>query len=625
MSDICDDEAIRGLYLSALRTIEIADEREFLTKKYAETTGESAYALKGEFGGMQLRLTWKRGVVEGPATLVANDGSTVCTFSFRDASPHGRATFFCKGARFCSMSVMDGIYMGDCEFFRNGRIFYTGDFFHGDVNGQGILYYPTGSIMYEGEFRYGYADGSGTFHTPEGDEVFSDSWKRGSCANVQTTVVTPPMVVCIQQTRDEEAYTEEIFSRRLSYALPYMKTFDLVPASTPVQNPDVTIKKRMNYTSSDTSDYHSDSAIPIPRGELTRHIRDQQVTVRTSDEDVMALPVVGEEQPAVRPSKRAVKTFKAEVIPSQPVEVFREPRECLQPPPISVPEKYVMVASSDEWKRVPRGVTDLTVDTECFNDPYMKYMKLSQFRHLKSITFNDYCCCDVTTLALRNCQYLESLVVGDDCFSPLGVRNASEYKYVLKALKKDPEGGSFYAGYDYYLASIQIGRQSFLKFSHFSLYLLPNLRSIVIGEVSAYDDVNLGSFNFLSVLTVVLDNLPALESVVIGSYSFTEVRSVTLSNLPALRHLELGHQVFRGDDAWAQNAITLHALPSLSTLILRDSVGCNMRYLSMHDCFSSRERLSFQIGAVFSQNTAVSYEGCPQDAIDMIVQKVRMA
>lgn len=217
MSDICDDEAIRGLYLSALRTIEIADEREFLTKKYAETTGESAYALKGEFGGMQLRLTWKRGVVEGPATLVANDGSTACTFSFRDASPHGRATFFCKGARFCSMSVMDGIYMGDCEFFRNGRIFYTGDFFHGDVNGQGILYYPTGSIMYEGEFRYGYADGSGTFHTPEGDEVFSDSWKRGSCANVQTTVVTPPMVVCIQQTRDEEAYTEEIFSRRLSY------------------------------------------------------------------------------------------------------------------------------------------------------------------------------------------------------------------------------------------------------------------------------------------------------------------------------------------------------------------------------------------------------------------------
>lgn len=57
-----------------------------------------------------------------------------------------------------------------------------------------------------------------------------------------------------------------------------------------MQNPDVTIKKRMNYTSSDTSDYHSDSAIPIPRGELTRHIRDQQVTVRTSDEDVMALP-----------------------------------------------------------------------------------------------------------------------------------------------------------------------------------------------------------------------------------------------------------------------------------------------------------------------------------------------
>lgn len=443
-----------------------------------------------------------------------------------------------------------------------------------------------------------------------------------------------------------------------------MKTFDLVPASTPVQNPDVTIKKRMNYTSSDTSDYHSDSAIPIPRGELTRHIRDQQVTVRTSDEDVMALPVVGEEQPAVRPSKRAVKTFKAEVIPSQPVEVFREPRECLQPPPISVPEKYVMVASSDEWKRVPRGVTDLTVDTECFNDPYMKYMKLSQFRHLKSITFNDYCCCDVTTLALRNCQYLESLVVGDDCFSPLGVRNASEYKYVLKALKKDPEGGSFYAGYDYYLASIQIGRQSFLKFSHFSLYraysvaasrlVLPNLRSIVIGEVSAYDDVNLGSFNFLSVLTVVLDSparsaslpldLPALESVIIGSYSFTEVRSVTLSSSPRARlsrrppraqapragppglprRRRLGAERHHA----ARAAQPLHTHPARQRR-LQHALPEHARWVRLCaftlDCFSSRERLSFQIGAVFSQNTAVSYEGCPQDAIDMIVQKVRMA
>ena len=570
MNNICDDEVIRGLYLSALSTIEIADEREFLTKKYAEASGESVYALKNECDGMQLELTWKKGVVEGPATLLSKDNTTVCEFSFRDSSPHGRATFFCNGTRFCSMSVMDGIYMGDCEFFRNGRIFYTGDFFHGDVNGQGIMYYPNGSIMYEGDFRYGYADGSGTFHTPEGKEEFSDSWRRGCCSKVQITVAIPPMVVCIQQTRDEQAYTEETFSKRFSFgstifslssiALPYMKTFDLIPSSAPKQSQEVNIKKRMNYGSSDTSDYHSDSAIPIPRGELKRHIREQQVTVRTSDEDVMSLPVVGGDQDDSYSSKRVTKASRAartptsplDDIPSHPVEMFREPRECLEPPSISCPDKYITVLSSDEWKKVPRGVTDLTVETECFNDQYMKYMKLSQFRYLKSIIFNDYCCCDVTTLALRNCQYLETLVVGDDCFSTMGVRNASEYKYVLKAVKKDPEGGSFYAGYDYYLSSIRIGRQSFLKFSRFSLYrapvvpasciVLPNLKSIVIGEVSAYDDADLGSFNFLNVLNVVLDSfslspasqidLPALESIVIGSYSFTEIRSVTLSSSP---------------------------------------------------------------------------------------------
>ena len=44
----------------------------------------------------------------------------------------------------------------------------------------------------------------------------------------------------------------------------------------------------------------------------------------------------------------------------------------------------------------------------------------------------------------------------------------------------------------------------------------------------------------------------------------------------------------------------------------------------MVDCFSSRERLSFQIGAVFNKNTAISHEGCPEDAIDMIVEKVRL-
>lgn len=293
-------------------------------------------------------------------------------------------------------------------------------------------------------------------------------------------------------------------------ALPFVKTFELQLGPAP-QSATLAIKKRINYTSSgasDTSDYHSDSVIPIPRGELTRHIREQQVTVRSSDEDVMCLPVVGGEarQPKKSKPRQAPIAYDIAV---QPVELYSEPRECVRPPPLRVPDKYITVVSSDEWKSVPKTVTDMTIETECFNDEYMKYMKLGQFRHLKSITLNDYCCSEVSTLAIRNCQYVETVTVGDDCFSPVGVRNASEYQYVLKALKKDLEGGTFYAGNDYYLNSIQIGRQSFLKFSRFSLsrrarrlassLVLPNLRSLVIGEVSSYDDVNIGSFNFLGV------------------------------------------------------------------------------------------------------------------------------
>lgn len=63
----------------------------------------------------------------------------------------------------------------------------------------------------------------------------------------------------------------------------------------------------------------------------------------------------------------------------------------------------------------------------------------------------------------------------------------------------------------------------------------------MIGEVSSYDDVNLGSFNFLGVTTlyiesiyciyILLQELPKLKTLVIGSYCFTEVRNVFIQGL----------------------------------------------------------------------------------------------
>ena len=78
------------------------------------------------------------------------------------------------------------------------------------------MYYPNGTFMYEGEFRNGYADGQGTFYSSEGKDIYSDSWKKGKCSVVKAHIVLPPMIVAIEQTHDEDVYTEEEFSRRNS-------------------------------------------------------------------------------------------------------------------------------------------------------------------------------------------------------------------------------------------------------------------------------------------------------------------------------------------------------------------------------------------------------------------------
>lgn len=248
----------------------------------------------------------------------------------------------------------------------------------------------------------------------------------------------------------------------------YLRTFE----SRENTSSDTSIKKRSPGLSDSSESRSSESIIPIARGQLTKHILEQQVVVRTSDEDFMNLPL------ANNPSKKVGSVSKKnnntelsdmEKMQKQPSALYVQPAECPKPPDMKVNEKVVSVYTSDEWKEVSKQVTDMTIETECFNDEYIRYLKFNSFKLLQHLTINDFSCTTVNTFTVRNNQYLRSLQIGNDCFSTTNVRNASEYQYVLKALKKDIEGGSFFISMNYYLESIVIGKQSFLKFSRFAL------------------------------------------------------------------------------------------------------------------------------------------------------------
>lgn len=216
MAQICYTEEIQSLFLSTLMDIVVTDMRQYLVQKYSEMTGEYIFNLEIPYSKLRLKTNWERGSLEGPASLLWEDESVAVEFFYRDFVPHGRATFYENHIKVASMSIIDGRYIGDCEIYHNGRLMYAGDYFHGDINGKGIIYYPNGSIKYEGEFRNGYADGKGTFYTPEGKDIFSDSWKRGRCRLVKVSIILPPMMVAVEQTHDEDVYTEEEFSRRIT-------------------------------------------------------------------------------------------------------------------------------------------------------------------------------------------------------------------------------------------------------------------------------------------------------------------------------------------------------------------------------------------------------------------------
>lgn len=218
MSTIQYYKEIYSLFQSGLSDLVVEDRLKVIEYKFSESSGDAILELDNPYAGMTLNVVWQQGVLNGSAVVADQSGRKICEFVYRDFSPCGLCTFYKDNNILCSINILNGCYYGNCKFFKDSTLLYEGEYFHGDVNGSGTLYYPNGSALYEGSFKYGLADGVGTYHTPDGKAVHSAEWKGGLCAEVTKVVSAPNFVICPKQVLSKTAYSMELMAIRYASA-----------------------------------------------------------------------------------------------------------------------------------------------------------------------------------------------------------------------------------------------------------------------------------------------------------------------------------------------------------------------------------------------------------------------
>ena len=205
---------IYSLFQSGLSDLVVEDRLKVIEHRFSGSSGDAILELDNPYTGMTLNVVWQQGGLNGSATIADQSGRKICEFTYRDFSPCGPCTFYKDNSILCSLNVLNGCYYGTCKFYKDSVLLYEGDYFHGDVNGSGTLYYPNGSALYEGNFKYGLADGVGTYHTPDGKAIHSAEWKSGLCAKVSKTISLTKYVICPYQVLSRAAYSLELMAIR---------------------------------------------------------------------------------------------------------------------------------------------------------------------------------------------------------------------------------------------------------------------------------------------------------------------------------------------------------------------------------------------------------------------------
>ena len=116
-----------------------------------------------------------------------------------------------------------------------------------------------------------------------------------------------------------------------------------------------------------------------------------------------------------------------------------------------------------EFKDIPSDI-----ETVMFPGAYgqgMNFINFERFANLKSIIMGSHCFVDIRKIRFENLNLLESLKVGELCFTTSDDRDPSSFCMIINCPK---------------LKKIDIGKGSFLAFQEFRLEKLPALQSLYL-------------------------------------------------------------------------------------------------------------------------------------------------
>ena len=133
----------------------------------------------------------------------------------------------------------------------------------------------------------------------------------------------------------------------------------------------------------------------------------------------------------------------------------------------------------EDWNALDTNVTEIIVNSGALNDPSMTVLDLTRFSHLESLIIGEYCFSYVEEVKLIGLSELESVEIGKNSFT--------KYKDTYH-ITADPNR-HFYLKNCPKLKSLKMGHHSF---SDYTVCEIENVDALEVIEMGAY------SFNYAS-------------------------------------------------------------------------------------------------------------------------------
>lgn len=156
--------------------------------------------------------------------------------------------------------------------------------------------------------------------------------------------------------------------------------------------------------------------------------------------------------------------------------------------PLSLCPKEVTVRSKSDWDGIVASQVEvIVVEDNCCNESEFETLDLSGFVALRLLRVGNWCFKYVKEVKMVRLKWLESVVIGNYCFS---------YGCYKWSYEPGNPGGRFLLKSCPFLRELKIGLRSFVEYDVCEIGYLDALQVIEMGEYEELEDSYKDSFNF---------------------------------------------------------------------------------------------------------------------------------